>query len=131
MKKTKSNLDELQELKLLKIEHNGCWLAFWGLLAVILTQIAIGNDSKQDLSGEWIVFMCLALYLTVGCIRNGIWDRKLKPNFKNNIMASSNGTDEFVIIPIRNDKPQNPHNNWSYYVFFYRDFMFPCINAYF
>ena len=26
MKKTKSNLDELQELKLLKIEHNGCWL---------------------------------------------------------------------------------------------------------
>ena len=33
--------------------------------------------------------MCLALYLTVGCIRNGIWDRKLKPNFKNNIMASS------------------------------------------
>ena len=89
MKKTKSNLDELQELKLLKIEHNGCWLAFWGLLAVILTQIAIGNDSKQDLSGEWIVFMCLALYLTVGCIRNGIWDRKLKPNFKNNIMASS------------------------------------------
>ena len=49
MKKTKSNLDELQELKLLKIEHNGCWLAFWGLLAVILTQIAIGNDSKQDL----------------------------------------------------------------------------------
>ena len=54
MKKTKSNLDELQELKLLKIEHNGCWLAFWGLLAVILTQIAIGNDSKQDLSGEWI-----------------------------------------------------------------------------
>ena len=48
MKKTKSNLDELQELKLLKIEHNGCWLAFWGLLAVILTQIAIGNDSKMD-----------------------------------------------------------------------------------
>ena len=41
MKKTKSNLDELQELKLLKIEHNGCWLAFWGLLAVILTQIIL------------------------------------------------------------------------------------------
>ena len=29
------------------------------------------------------------LFHTVGCIRNGIWDRKLKPNFKNNIMASS------------------------------------------
>ena len=28
----KSNLDEMQEQELLKIEHNGCWLAFWGLL---------------------------------------------------------------------------------------------------
>lgn len=89
MKKTKSNLDELQELKLLKIEHNGCWLAFWGLLAVMLIQIAAGNDSRQNLAGEWIVFMCLAAYLTIGCIRNGIWDRKLKPNFKNNIIASA------------------------------------------
>lgn len=89
MKKMKNNLDELQELKLLKIEHNGCWLAFWGLLSVILIQIAIGNDSKQNLFGEWIVFMCLALYLAIGCIRNGIWDRKLKPTFKNNIIVSS------------------------------------------
>ena len=46
MKKTKSNLDELQELKLLKIEHNGCWLAFWGLLAVILTQNAASKDEE-------------------------------------------------------------------------------------
>ena len=57
MKKTKSNLDELQELKLLKIEHNGCWLAFWGLLAVILTQIAIGNDSKHG------SYLCALLYI--------------------------------------------------------------------
>lgn len=33
MKKNKSNLDERQELKLLKIEHNGCWFAFWGLVS--------------------------------------------------------------------------------------------------
>ena len=31
----KNNLDEMQEQELLKIEHNGCWLAFWGLLAVM------------------------------------------------------------------------------------------------
>lgn len=136
MKKTKSNLDELQELKLLKIEHNGCWLAFWGLLAVILTQIAIGNDSRQDLAGEWIVFMCLALYLTVGCIRNGIWDRKLKPNFKNNIMASSIAAVVMGILWFYHflselSQTRRFHCNWSYYVFFYRDFMFSCINAYF
>ena len=28
----KSNLDEMQEQELLKVEHNGCWIAFWGLL---------------------------------------------------------------------------------------------------
>ena len=31
--KKNSNLDERQEQTLLRIEHNGCWLAFWGLLA--------------------------------------------------------------------------------------------------
>ena len=36
MKKTESNLDEMQEQKMLKIEHNGYWLGFWGLLAAIL-----------------------------------------------------------------------------------------------
>ena len=88
MKKMKNNLDERQELELLRIEHNGCWLAFWGLLIVMLIQLIAGNDSAQNLVGEWIVFMCLALYLTIACIKNGIWDRKLKPNLKTNVIAS-------------------------------------------
>ena len=41
IRKMKSNLDERQELKLLKIEHNGCWIAFWGLL------IGNTNDSGE------------------------------------------------------------------------------------
>ena len=43
IRKMKSNLDERQELKLLKIEHNGCWIAFWG--------IADCNGNTND-SGE-------------------------------------------------------------------------------
>ena len=35
----KNNLDEMQEQELLKIEHNGCWLAFWGMLAVMAIMI--------------------------------------------------------------------------------------------
>ncbi|MDD6069498.1 MAG: hypothetical protein PUC12_01610 [Clostridiales bacterium] len=89
MKKMTNNLDERQELKLLKIEHNGCWLAFWGLLIVILVQQVMGNGSVKNLAGEWIVFMCLALYLSIGCMKNGIWDRRLKPNFRTNAIASS------------------------------------------
>ncbi len=28
-------------------------------------------------------------YLTIDCIRNGIWDRRLKPDLKTNVIASS------------------------------------------
>ena len=42
IRKMKSNLDERQELKLLKIEHNGCWIAFWGLLIVMAIQMIVG-----------------------------------------------------------------------------------------
>ena len=89
MKKMKNNLDERQELKLLKIEHNGCWMAFWGLLLAMLIQLLAGNDGIRNLAGEWVVFMCLTFYLMVSCIKNGIWDRKLKPSFRNNLIASS------------------------------------------
>ena len=70
MKKTKSNLDELQELKLLKIEHNGCWLAFWGLLAVILTQIAIGNETGSFRRMDRIYVPCFISYSRMHKKRN-------------------------------------------------------------
>lgn len=30
------------------------------------------------LAGEFIVFLCMGLYLMGGCLKNGIWDRHLK-----------------------------------------------------
>ena len=83
----KNNLDEMQEQELLKIEHNGCWLAFWGLLAVMVIQMVIGVPDAQML-GEWIVFMVLALYIVIACLRKGIWDRHLKANRKTNLIIS-------------------------------------------
>lgn len=83
-----NNLDERQEQKLLQIEHNGCWFAFWGLMAALLIQMALGRG-LSSIIGEWIVFMALALYLSVACMKNGIWDRKLKPNFKTNMIIST------------------------------------------
>ena len=88
--KRKSNLDEMQEQELLKIEHNGCWLAFWGLLiAMIVQSFAYGNMDYKTLAGEWIVFMVLALYLAFACVRRGIWDRKLAMNTKTNLIVSA------------------------------------------
>ena len=88
MKKMNIKLDERQEQILLKIEHHGVWLAFWGLLAAILIQqFAFGWDVNH-FAGEWVVFMVLAVYLYSACIKNGIWDRHLKPNGKTNAIVS-------------------------------------------
>ena len=83
----KSNLDEMQEQELLKIEHNGCWLAFWGLLAVMAVQMVMRVPGRQML-GEWIVFMSMSLYIAIACLRKGIWDRRLKANWKTNLVGS-------------------------------------------
>ncbi len=88
MKKMKNNLDERQELVLLKIEHNGCWLAFWSLFLVIIAESAFLDFDLKAAAGEWIVFMLLAVYLVGASLKNGLWDRRLKPNLKTNLLVS-------------------------------------------
>ena len=88
MKKTKSNLDEMQEQKMLKIEHNGYWLGFWGLLVAILIQAALDPGNIRAMMGEFVVFTLMGAYMVLDCMRNGIWDRKLKPNWQTNLKAS-------------------------------------------
>lgn len=83
----KNNLDEMQEQRLLKIEHNGYWLAFWGLLAAMVVQLFMGFEFRM-LAGEWIIFIVLALYLSIACLRAGIWDRKLRPTSRTNLVVS-------------------------------------------
>ena len=79
----KNNLDERQEQAMLKIEHNGCWLAFWALFIVMIIEyIVFGYNDLRAVAGEWVVFMCLAIYLAIDCTKNGIFDRRLKPTAK-------------------------------------------------
>lgn len=88
MKKQNSNLDEMQEQKLLKIESKGFWFAFWALLAAIMIQTVVYDSTTHAIAGEWIVFMCLSIYMVICCLKNGIWDRKLKANGKTNVIVS-------------------------------------------
>ena len=89
MKNVKSNLEEMQEAKLLQIEHNGCWLAFWGLLAAIVVELFVfGVENMRCFIGEWVVFMALCVYMAEACLRNGIWDRRLKADRKTNAIVS-------------------------------------------
>lgn len=83
----KNNLDEMQEQELLKIEHNGCWLAFWGLLVTMIVQMAMGVPFAQIL-GEWILLIVLSVYLCGACLCKGIWDRHLKADWKTNLFVS-------------------------------------------
>lgn len=91
MKNKKSNLDERQEQELLKIEHNGCWLAFWGLLIAMAVQMVIyGYDvnGMKAMIGEWVVFMILTLYIAIGCLKHNIWDRRFAADTKTNVITS-------------------------------------------
>lgn len=89
MNKQKSNLDEMQEQKLSKIERDGAWFLFWALLAAIIIQMILGGkDVWRTIAAEWIIFMCFCVYIVIACIKNGIWDRKLKPTRKTNILVS-------------------------------------------
>ena len=75
----KSNLDEMQELKLLKIESRGFWIGFLALFLAIMAQIFLfGQEFADHTLGELIALLCMALYLIGGCLRNGIWDRHLQ-----------------------------------------------------
>ena len=53
----------------------------------MVIQMVMGVPGAQML-GEWIVFMVLALYLVIACLRKGIWDRHLKANRKTNLIVS-------------------------------------------
>lgn len=90
MKNGKNNLDEMQEAKLLQIEHNGCWLAFWGLLAAMIVELFVFKSEEllHVVIGEWVVFMALCLYIGIACLKNGVWDRRLKAAPGTNLIIS-------------------------------------------
>lgn len=88
MKIFKSRLDEHQEQQLLKLEHRGFWLAYFGLVISIFVQaFGLGYDFKA-FAAETIILLLIAIYFLVGCIKNGIWDRHLKPSMKTNTLIS-------------------------------------------
>lgn len=69
----------MQELKLLKLESRGFWIGFFGLfLAIAVQAFLYGPENIANrIAGEFIVFLCMGIYLMAGCLYNGIWDRHL------------------------------------------------------
>lgn len=90
MRMNRSNLDEQQEQTLLKIESKTCWFSYWALLITIVGQMTMYGmqDTMKYIAGEWIIFMCMCIYLCYACLKNGIWDRKLKAGTGSNVFIS-------------------------------------------
>lgn len=87
-KKKASYLDEMQEQKMLKIEHNAYHLFYWLLVGAILMQILFTETSPLQLVGECGVLFVVCVYVLAACLHNGIWERRLKPGLKTNLIAS-------------------------------------------
>ncbi len=90
MKRRKNNLDERQELELLRIEHIGMWFVFWALFGSIVIQGLMGAPLRQW-AAEFIIFIVLSLGFAAACMYHGIWDRYLKPNLRTNLLLSLAG----------------------------------------
>lgn len=85
--RNQSQLDEMQQAKLMKINSNGMNLCYGGLLAAILIQWLTQRDFAS-IMGEAIVFFLLVIYIACAYIYEGIWSSKMKPSFKTNLLIS-------------------------------------------
>ena len=71
----KTRFDERQEKQLLRIEHIGSAIGWWGLLTAIAVQWVLFGSDFSRLGGEIAVFIPLSLYLGVSPIAKGLRDR--------------------------------------------------------
>ena len=88
MKYWRNYLDERQEQKLKEIESHGCWLAIWSLFIAIFVKLIIYGWNFTYSAAEGLIIIVVSLYISISCIRNGIWDRHLKTNIKTNLVGA-------------------------------------------
>ena len=88
MKKPRAaHLDEMQDLKLLKLEEYGFWILFWALPAAVVIQLLTGGTLRH-VAGEIIVFLIGSVCLLVPALKNGLWTRGSAPSRKENALVS-------------------------------------------
>lgn len=83
-----TKLDEMQEQKLLHIEHRAFWLTYGALLLVIFLELLFGGNDIRLVAGELAVFLLACLYILIYCLKEGIWSRHVQPSVKNNVLFS-------------------------------------------
>lgn len=106
MKTIKKDLDELQKQILSGIESRGFWIAFWGSLILLIVQMIFANNIISVIS-SWLLFMVLAIYEAVSCLKAGIWNSSLYISKKNavisSIVAICMGVFQFILVSQRGE----------------------------
>lgn len=80
-------IDERQERDLYVIEHYGFWIAFYGLLGIILYQTMF-KDLFYSFIFEIILFITLSLIIIIGCIKKEIWHPYAKASQREYVSAA-------------------------------------------
>lgn len=84
---TQCNLDEMQQLTVLKTAKKTLGLTFWCLFVVIVIQVCLTLSLKQ-IAGEIVVFFVLCIYQFIAYVKNGISDQKHSATAKKNAITS-------------------------------------------
>jgi hypothetical protein len=82
MKLFKKNRDERQEAEERRINSVAFWIAYWGLVAVIIVQLFVFELDITHIAGEFIILCAAGIYMTIAGYRRGIWDSFTKPGMK-------------------------------------------------
>lgn len=89
MKNARSQLDEMLEQKMLRIERYGFWIAYWGLVICMLAQLAfLDGAGLSSIKGELVLFVTLSIYMLVSYLHHGLWGRTSSPEAKHTVRLS-------------------------------------------
>lgn len=95
----KKEIDERQQADLNRVTSYGYWMAFYLLIAAILVEGVILSRPFREWAVEWSVFMILAIYEVIACIRIGVWsETKQKPEKKDYVRYSLIGSVLFSAV---------------------------------
>lgn len=95
----KKEIDERQQADLNRVTSYGYWMAFYLLIAAVLVEGVILSRPFREWAVEWAVFMILAIYEVIACIRIGVWtETKQKPGKKDYVRYSLIGSVLFSAV---------------------------------
>lgn len=88
----KTEIDERQQADLNRVTATGYWIAFYLLLLAIVVEGPILRKPFVEWAVEWGVFMILAIYEVIVCVRIGVWAPNVKqPTMKSCVIWSLTG----------------------------------------